>query len=159
MRIYDNKQNKWIMDGIYLNPNTEELYIFEKKRFRKERLVPVSSKRFIVHNDIRLIDKDGYLIHEGDIVEAEINPNEFIMTMIGWLSERAAYGLLDFATETFYPLGEEQCKHVKIVGNVFDTPNAIKFEKEEPVGKVSKDEAKTDGKVSEKTEKEVAENN
>lgn len=159
MRVYDLEQKKWIMDGIYLNPNTEELYIFEKKRFRKERLVPVSSKRFIVHNDIRLTDKDGYLIHEGDIVEAEINPNEFIMTMIGWLPERAAYSLLDFATETFYPLGEEQCKHVKIVGNVFNTPNAIKFEKEEPVGKVSKDEAKTDGKVSEKTEKEVAEDN
>lgn len=159
MRIYDNKQNKWIMDGIYLNPNTEELYIFEKKRFRKERLVPVSSKRFIVHNDIRLTDKDGYLIHEGDVVEAEINPNEFIMTMVAWCPSMAAYTLLDFETDTGYPLGEEQCKYVRIMGNIFDTPNAIRFEKEEPVGKVSKDEAKTDGKVSEKTEKEAAENN
>lgn len=157
MRIFDNENRKWIMDGIYLNPNTEELYIFEKRRFRKERLVPVSSERFIVHNDIRLTDKFGYLIHEGDIVEAEVNPNEFIMTMIGWLPERAAYGLLDFESETFYTLGEEQCEHVRIVGNIFDTPNAIKFKKEEPVGKVSNNEAKTDGKVSE--EKEATEDN
>lgn len=133
MRVYDLEQKKWIMGGIYLDPNTDELYIFEKKRFRKEKLVLVSDKRFIVHNDIKLNDESGYLIHEGDIVEAEINPNEFIKAMIGWLPERAAYCILDFENEKFYPLGEEQCKHVKIVGNVFDTPNIIKYSNEEEV--------------------------
>lgn len=144
MRVYDKKKKRWITEGVYLDPNNDNLYIIK----RREKLKLLSSKRYIYHNDIRLNDKNGMLIHEGDIVEAEINPNEFIMTMVAWCPNMAAYGLLDFETEKGYSLGVEQCKRVKIVGNIFDTPNAIKFNKEE-----------TNEEVSEEKTTEKADNN
>lgn len=140
MRVYDKKEKQWIKEGIYLDPNNDDLYIIEKGKFGKGKLKLVSSEKYIYHNDIRLNDKNGVLIHEGDIVEAEINPNEFIMTMVAWCPNIAAYALLDFETDTGYPLGKEQCKYIRIMGNIFDTPNVIEFDKEETNEKVSEKE-------------------
>lgn len=152
-RVYDKERKCWIMNGVYLDPY-ENLYILEKKRFGRTRLVPVSDDRYVYHNAIGALDKFSEPIYEGDVVEAEINPNEFIMLLVYYAIEMSSYVLLDIASNTYYTIDPEKCEYIKIMGNVFDTPLP-----EDTVGKVSNDEVETDGKVSEKTEKEETVNN
>lgn len=152
-RVYDKEQKCWIMNGVYLDPY-ENLYILEKKRFGRTKLMPVSDDRYIYHNAIGANDKFGDPIYEGDVVEAEVEPNEFIMLLVYYAIEMSSYVLLDIASNTYYTINPEKCEYIRIMGNVFDTPLP-----EDTVGKVSNDEVKTDGKVSEKTEKEETVNN
>lgn len=152
-RVYDKERKCWIMNGVYLDPY-ENLYIIEKKRFGRTKLVPVSDDRYVYHNAIGALDKFSKPIYEGDVVEAEVNPNEYIMLLVYYAIELTSYVLLDIATDTYYTINPEKCDYIRIMGNIFDNPLP-----EDMVGKVSNNEVKTDGKVSEKTEKEAAENN
>lgn len=129
-RIFDKQKKRWLKHGIYLAPN-EELYILEKTVFKKkEKLVPVSDERYIYHRDIGLTDKNDVLIYEGDIVEAMINENETINAEVAYVDHIASYVLLDYKTSRYYSLGAEQAKLIKVIGNVFDTPELLEFEEE-----------------------------
>lgn len=152
-RVYDTEQKKWIMSGVYLDPY-ENLYILEKKRFGRTKLVPVSDDRYVYHNAIGALDKFSKPIYEGDVVEAEVNPNEYIMLLVYYAIELTSYVLLDIATNTYYTINPEKCDYIRVMGNVFDTPLP-----EDTVGKVSNNEVKTDEKVSEEKTTEETVNN
>lgn len=152
-RVYDTQDKKWIMNGVYLDPY-ENLYILGKKRFGRIKLVPVSDDRYVYHNAIGALDKFSKPIYEGDVVEAEVNPNEYIMLLVYYAIELTSYVLLDIATNTYYTINPEKCDYIRVMGNVFDTPLP-----EDTVGKVSNNEVKTDEKVSEEKTTEETVNN
>lgn len=124
-RIYDRRKGRWIRDNIYLAPNGN-VFKLDKNIFKnKEKLVQVSNERFVYHRDIGLVDRDYDVIYEGDIAEAEIADNEFIIVEIAYLNQIASYAALDYKTDNYYELNEERCKYIKIIGNVFDTPELL----------------------------------
>ena len=127
-RIYDNKKKKWMREGIYISPICD-IYVSKKTLFGTEKLSLVSSNRYICHRDIGLTDKNYILIFEGDICKAE---KIDVVGVIAYAPEIASYCLLDDKNLKYYPLGEERCKQIEVIGNVFDTPNLIpKEEKKE----------------------------
>ena len=51
------------------------------------------------------------------------------MTMqVAYSPEVAAFVLLNYETSKYFSLGEKQCKHLEIVGNIFDNKDMIKDE-------------------------------
>jgi hypothetical protein len=122
-RVYDNKEKGWVQDCIYLSPN-DDLSMEQKKKslFGKTKLTLVSEHRYIYQRDIGLLDKNENLIFEGDICSA--NSNEIYGT-IAYVPEHASYYLLDDRNMKYYPLGEEICKQLEVVGNVFEREGLI----------------------------------
>lgn len=134
-RVYDTQKKRWLKYDVYLTPN-EDLYILEKPIFRKRNtLRQLSTERYVVHRDIGLTDKNGILIYEGDIVKANINEDEYINAEVAYVEHIASYVILDFKEGRYYSLGTEECSHLEVIGNVFDTPELLGFEE-----KVNEDE-------------------
>lgn len=115
-RVYDNEKKKWVTEGIYLSPN-DELSTSKKALFGAEKLSLVSEERYTYHRDIGLEDGNGNLIFEGDICKAT---SHNIMGVVAYVPEHASYYLLDDVNLKYYPLGEDYCKNIEIIGNVFD---------------------------------------
>ena len=125
-RIFDNKDKKWIREGIYLAPNND-LFISKKTLFGTEKLSLVSSKRYVYHQDIGLSDVNNHLIFEGDVCKIKhLN----VIGVITYIPENAAYYLLDDKNLKYYPLNEERCKQIEIIGNVFENNDLLVFEDE-----------------------------
>ncbi len=129
-RVYDQQKKRWIRYNIYLTPN-EELYMLEKPIFRKRNtLRQLSTDRYVYHRDIGLTDKNGALIYQGDIVKANINEDEYINAEVAYVEHIASYVILDFKEGRYYSLGTEECSHLEVIGNVFDTPELLGVEEE-----------------------------
>lgn len=127
-RVYDTQKKRWLKYDVYLMPNGD-LYKLEKPIFRKRNtLKQLSTERYIVHRDIGLTDKNGVLIYQGDIVKAMINEDETINAEVGYIPDIASYVILDFEANRYYSLGTEECSHLEVIGNVFDTPELLGFE-------------------------------
>lgn len=127
-RVYDTQKKRWLKYDIYLMPN-EDLYMLEKPIFRKRnKLVQLSKERYVYHRDIGLTDKNGVLIYQGDIVKANINEGEYINAEVAYVEHIASYVILDFKEGRYYSLGTEECSHLEIIGNVFDTPELLGVE-------------------------------
>lgn len=130
LRVFDKQTGEWLKYDIYLMPNGD-LYKLEKPIFRKRNtLKQLSNERYVVHRDIGLTDKNGILIYEGDICEVMLNEDETIYAEVTYVEYVASYVLLDFKTGHFYYLGTEQANLIEVVGNVFDTPELLRFEEE-----------------------------
>ena len=129
-RVYDTQKKRWLKYDIYLMPNGD-LYKLEKPIFRKRNtLKQLSNERYIVHRDIGLTDKNDVLIYQGDIVKANINEDEYINAEVAYVEHIASYVILDFKEGRYYSLGTEECSHLEVIGNVFDTPELLGFEEE-----------------------------
>ena len=123
-RIYDNKEKKWVREGIYLSPNND-LYILKKSLFGIEKLHLISEHRYTYHRDIELNDMNNRLIFEGDICKIEhIN----VIGVITYIPEHASYYLLDEENLKYYPLSEECCRQIEVIGNVFDNKDLLSSE-------------------------------
>ena len=123
-RVFDNVKKKWVREGIYLSPNND-LSTSKKALFGTEKLSLVSEHRYTYHRDIGLCDKNGVLIFEGDIGKVErIN----VIGVIAYVAEHASYYLLDEKDYKFYPLSEERCREIEVIGNVFENKNLLPSE-------------------------------
>ena len=120
-RVYSHIENKWIKRDVYLAPNND-LFISKKTLFGTEKLSLVSDKKYTYHKDIGLNDKNNVLIFEGDICKIEhLN----VIGTISYIPEHASYYLLDDKNLKYYPLSEEHCKQIEIIGNVFDNQDLL----------------------------------
>jgi hypothetical protein len=126
-RVYDKKEKKWSQDNFYLSKN-EDLYISKKSWFGREKLTLVPSIQYVWQKDIGLYDKNDTLIYEGDICKIE---SLDIAGIITYVSEFAAFVLLDYDNNKYYELSKERCSNdVVIVGNIFENQVVTNFEKE-----------------------------
>ena len=125
-RVWDNKENGWVQDCIYLSPN-DDLSIEQTRKslFKKTKLTLVSEQRYIYQRDIGLLDKKGNLIFEGDICGSKSND---IMGVIAYVPEHASYYLLDDRDMKYYPLGEGRCKQLEVIGNIFENKDLLPFD-------------------------------
>lgn len=122
-RVYDNKEKGWVQDCIYLSPNNDlSMEKTKKSLFGKSKLTLVSEQRYTYQRDIGLLDKNGNLIFEGDICSTNSGD---VMGVIAYIPEHASYYLLDDREMKYYPLGEERCKQLEVVGNVFEREGLI----------------------------------
>lgn len=118
-RVWDHKKKQFVFNGSELGDILEEIYDLEFLEY-------VLRNRFIWQQHIELNDKDGKNIYEGDVVEFSYTPDNKFIGEIKWLDDRAAYGIIcGNAFETMEEM-MDYMTNVKIVGNVFETPELIK---------------------------------
>ena len=120
-RVYDNKEKRFVREGIYLSPN-DDLSTSKKALFGTEKLSLVSDQRYTFHKDIGLYDKNNILIFEGDICRIQFLDS---IGMVAYVPEHAAYYLFDYKNSKYYTLGTAQCKEVEIIGNIFDNADLL----------------------------------
>lgn len=123
-RVYDNKECKWVREGIYLSPNND-LSTSKKALFGTEKLSLASEHRYTYHRDIGLNDVNGHIIFEGDICKIDrLN----VIGVIVYVSEHASYYLLDEKNFKYYPLSEDRCREIEIIGNIFENKDLLPSE-------------------------------
>lgn len=120
MRIYDTKNKHWATDDFYISLKHNELYVLKKGIFGKEQLAPVPKDRYVVHNNINLYDKNNKLIFEGDYVKAHVSEHKVVIGLVAFIYEISSYVILSENTDEFFALSTDVCKHIQIIGNVFD---------------------------------------
>lgn len=121
-KIYDTEEEKWITDECALFPDGN-LYRVIQKNFDKVKLELIHTKllsevkenlRYIVYRNIYLTDKNGDLIFEGDILRSK----KGVMGVVSYITEQAAYVLLQPKLYKYYNLGEDICKELKKIGHI-----------------------------------------
>ena len=120
-RVYNHEKKEWVRNDVYLSPNND-LYVAKKNLFGKEKLGLVSDKKFTWHKDIGLTDMHDVVIFEGDICK---NEEKDIMGVVTYIPSHASYYLLDDRTLKYYPLTEEVCNELEIVGNVIENQDML----------------------------------
>lgn len=126
-RVYDNKEKRWVKEGIYLSPNND-LSISKKALFGIKKMSLVSDNRYTWHRDIELRDKNNKLIFEGDICSCK---DGVFTGVVSYVREHAAYYLLDDENLTYYPLGDEYMDKVEVIGNVLENQDLLQTVKVE----------------------------
>lgn len=125
-KVFDKKEKCWIEEDIYLSPNND-LFISAKTLFGTEKLHLVSDKRYICQQDVGLSDVYDCLIYEGDICKIE---HLDVVGVVAYASEHASYYLFDDKNLKYYPLNEEYCKQMEIIGNVLEDNDLLIYEDE-----------------------------
>ena len=121
-RVYDLTEERWVQD-VYMSPYpNNKLYKLKKSLFG-HRLIPVDEGDYIIHKFIDLYDKDGDMVYEGDIIEAQIADDEIVTGVVAYATEWSSYFVWCSNPDKFYVLGDEICQFIKVLGNVFDTPH------------------------------------
>jgi hypothetical protein len=117
-RVYDNKKHYWHLSGekFFISLNGD-LYMAKKTLFGTVKLTMVTNHRYTYQNSIGLCDMNKVMIFEGDICKIE---HLDVCGVIAYITELACYCLLDDKELKYYPLDEEHCRQLKIIGNVFD---------------------------------------
>lgn len=122
-RVYDNENKQWVGENTLLSSNNDLYQIRQSKiNHNKYDLKLLSDRRYIYQIDIGLYDKEHTLIFEGDILQT----NDGEVGLISYSPENASYVFLNYNENKYYPLGTKICSnYLKIVGNLFDTPELI----------------------------------
>lgn len=121
-RVYSKNEKKWIKENIYLSPNPHsDLYIAKKSLFGRVELMLVSDEDYVIHKNIDLCDKNGFLIYEGDYLEARVSEDRIVRGLVTYAHELSSYIILCFDSEEYFTLGTEVCDLIEVVGNVFDS--------------------------------------
>lgn len=136
-RVYDNNLKKWIKDRIYLSPDPfSDLYISKRGFFGRNKLIPVSDDRYVIHRDIELYDKNGKLVYEGDYIKAKVSEDRTVIGLVAYAMELSSYVILCMGSEEYYTLGSQVSNEIEVIGNVFDG-----YDKEEQYGQQSLQES------------------
>lgn len=120
-RVYDKEKKEWVKGNVYLSPvPNSDLYMFKKNIFGFGKLVLLSDEKYITHKSTGMNDKNGFLVFEGDIVEAKVDEGKIVKGVVSFAQEFSAYVILCFEYEEYFTLGNEVSKYVEVIGNVFD---------------------------------------
>ena len=126
-RVWDNIEKRWVKDGIFLSPlPNSDLYVLKKNFLGKDKLTLALDDRYVIHRFIELYDKDSNMVYEGDIIEAQISEDIVVIGIVTYAPELSSYIIVCFDPDEFYVLGSDICQYIKVIGNVFDTPDLIK---------------------------------
>ena len=118
-RVYDKKEKTFIRENIYISPCDDIFISVKNKLFGATKLKLVPSERYISQCSIGLHDINRRLIYEGDICKID---RLSAIGIIAYVPEYASYFLLDDENLKYYPLSEERCKEIEIIGNIFTAP-------------------------------------
>lgn len=119
-RVYDNEQQKWVKDDIYLNPDGE-LFKIKKSVFGTVKvLLALSQDRYIYHKAIDLWDKNQKQVHEGDYIKAQVDEDRSVIGLVAFAVELSAWVILCTDSDEFFTLGSETTDFIEVIGNVFD---------------------------------------
>ena len=75
----------------------------------------------ILQHRILLQDKTDKTVYEGDILK--INKN--IIGVVSYSTDLAAYVLLEYKSNKYYPLSSDICKQSRIIGNIIDNEDLL----------------------------------
>lgn len=123
-KVYDNENKKWITDECMVDPDGT-VYSVIHKNFGRPKLEVIhttlssnenDNPRFIIYRSIYLTDKAGNMIFEGNVVRNKDGK----VGLIHYSTELASNVFIHVKENKFYPLNEEMCKQMKILGNVID---------------------------------------
>ena len=67
-RVYDNLEDKWIAENVYLAPNGDLVMIKQIMGLVKSPIV-LDTDRFTYHRSIGLQDVNGIEVFEGDYIQ------------------------------------------------------------------------------------------
>lgn len=128
-RVYDTEKKKWIIEECVLSPKGE-LYKTNKQVSNAIKLISFHNKisfyldinsRFILQRSILLQDKTDKEIYEGDILKTTKN----IIGVVSYSTDLAAYVLLEYKSNKYYPLSSDICKQSRIIGNIIDNEDLL----------------------------------
>lgn len=128
-RVYDTEEKKWITDECVLSPKGE-LYKTNKQVSNAIKLISFHNKvsfyldinsRFILQHSILLQDKTDKTVYEGDILKT----NKNIIGVVSYSTDLAAYVLLEYKSNKYYPLSSDICKQSRIIGNIIDNEDLL----------------------------------
>lgn len=119
-RVYDIQEKCWLHQ-VYQD-EAERIYLFQKTLFGFGKLVDVTSQRYVSHRDIGIIDANGFLIFEGDILRLN---NLNVIGIAAYAHEIGGYVMLEDVKQEYYPLSSERSEHIEIIGNVFENSDLL----------------------------------
>lgn len=119
-RVYDMDMCEWVKDDVYLNPDGELFLIKKSMLGRAKAPIELSQDRYVYHNDIELLDKNGNLVYMGDYIKAQVSEDKSVIGLVTYALELSACIILCDDTNEFFTLGSETTEFIEIIGNVFD---------------------------------------
>ena len=117
-RVYDKKKKKFITDNIFLTTDGE--LVESKKSLFGNKITFVDQNRFVYQRATELQDKNGASIYVGDYLEAEVAEDKTVQGLVTFAEELAGYVILCFENGEYFPLSNQVCDRIRVVGNVFD---------------------------------------
>ena len=127
-RVYDNQTKEWVTDNVYESP-VGDLWQAKKGLFGGYKFELLSDTRYTRQRCTGLTDMNKFMIYEGDICETtdglcDENGND-VKGVVSYTSECAQYFLYDVRFDKYYPIGDEVCELLKIIGNVKASPEFL----------------------------------
>lgn len=119
-RVYDNKEKKWIKDGVYLSPDGGLYKIKQGVLGLTKVPLALDNERYIYHRAIDLYDRNKKQVYEGDYIQAQVSEDKYVVGLVVFAAELSSYIILCVDSDEFYTLGTEVCEHIEVIGNVFD---------------------------------------
>ena len=119
-RVYDNEQNKWVKENVYLNTNGD-LFLIKQSLFGMVKVpLALDANRYVYHKAIELWDKNQVQVYEGDYLEAQVAEDKTVIGLVAFAHELSAYVILCVDSDEFYTLGSDVSEEISVIGNVFD---------------------------------------
>lgn len=128
-RIWDRKEERWVEDneGIYFSPTGE---VVQFKSLKKKPKV-LDRERYLIYDNISVVDIKGNDIYEGSIVKCKIFDDEHnevlvdCICSISFVEELASYVMLDISTgnKNFFCFGHN--REVEVIGHIMTDKDLI----------------------------------